>query len=64
MSRASGLHWFNDLDYLYKRAFQELEDVFRTDFKKSKVYEAMVLELYENVIEYKFLMQAGLLKQE
>ena len=51
------------MEYLYKRSFTELEHVFGTDFKKSKVYEAMVLELYENVIEYKFLHQAGLLNQ-
>ena len=60
---ASDKAWYNDMQYLYKRSFTELEHVFRVDFKKSKVYEAMVLELYENVIEYKFLHQAGLLHQ-
>ena len=49
------------MEYLYKRSFTELEQVFRTDFKQSKIYESMILELYENVIEYKFLHQAGLL---
>ena len=53
--------WYNDLDHLYKKSFTELEQVFRTDFKKSVVYEQMILELYENVIEYKFLHHAGLL---
>ena len=43
------------MEYLYNRSFTELETIFRSEFKKSKVFEKMILELYENVIEYKFL---------
>ena len=50
------------MGYLYDRSFNELEKLFRSKFKKSKVFQDMILELYESNIEYKFLQQAGLLK--
>ena len=52
------------MEYLYNRSFNELENVFRTEFKNSKVFETMILEFFENVIEYKFLHQAGLIKEQ
>ena len=54
--------WLHDMAYLYDRSFNELEKLFRSRFKQSKVFETMIVELYENNIEYKFLTQAGLLK--
>ena len=52
------------MEYLYNKSFSELERVFRTEFKQSKVFENMILELFENVIEYKFLHQADLIRNE
>jgi len=50
-----------DVDYLYWRSFRELESVFKNDFQKSKSFKNMVLLLNQNMIEYKFLRQAGVL---
>ena len=47
--------WLHDMGYLYDRSFNELEKLFRSKFKKSKVFQDMILELYESNIEYKFL---------
>ena len=50
------------MKYLYDRSFNELESVFRTEFKDSKAFKDMVLELNQNMIEYKFLHKAGIIK--
>ncbi len=55
-------YWLRDMEYLYLRSFNELETVFRQDFRNSKAFEEMVLELNQNMIEYKFLHKAGILK--
>ena len=55
-------YWLNDMDYLYHRSFNELEVVFRTEFRSSQAFEDMVLELNSNMIEYKFLHKAGIIK--
>ena len=55
-------YWLHDIEYLYLRSFNELEGVFRTEFKESKAFEEMVLELNSNLIEYKFLHKAGIIK--
>jgi hypothetical protein len=55
-------YWLRDMEYLYLRSFNELEAVFRTEFKKSKAFEEMVIELNSNMIEYKFLHKAGIIK--
>ena len=54
--------YLHDMDYLYLRSFNELNEVFRMGFKKSKAFEDMVLELNSNMIEYKFLHKAGIIK--
>lgn len=50
------------MEYLYMRSFNELEAVFRTNFKESKAFKEMVIELNSNMIEYKFLHKAGIIK--
>jgi len=55
-------YWLRDMDYLYHRSFNELEVVFRRGFKDSKPFQDMVLELNSNMIEYKFLHKAGIIK--
>ena len=49
------------MEYLYKRSFEELESVFRIDFKKSPNFNQMVIDLHENLIEYKFLHVANII---
>ena len=47
--------WMDNMEYLYVRSFNELQQIFRQEFKFSKHFENMVIELNENLIEYKFL---------
>ena len=54
--------YLQDMEYLYLRSFNELEAVFRTEFKKSSAFKDMVIELNSNMIEYKFLHKAGIIK--
>ena len=56
-------YWLHDMEYLYLRSFNELEAVFLgKDFKQSRAYREMLIELNSNMIEYKFLHKAGILK--
>ena len=58
-----GAQWYlHDMEYLYQRSINELEVVFRTEFKNSEAFKEMVLELNTNMIEYKFLHKAGIIK--
>lgn len=49
------------MDYFYWKSFRELEDVFKHEFQKSTSFKNMVLLLNQNMIEYKFMRQAGVL---
>ena len=55
-------YWLGDMEYHYLRSVNELEVVFRTQFRQSKAFEAMAIELHSNMIEYKFLHKAGIIK--
>ena len=56
-------YWLHDMEYLYLRSFNELESVFRSkQFRESKAYKDMLIELNSNMVEYKFLHKAGILK--
>ena len=56
-------YWLHDMEYLYLRSFNELESVFRSqEFRESQVFKDLILELNSNIIEYKFLHKAGILK--
>ena len=55
--------FLEDVDFLYMRSYRELNDVFQKDFQQSEAFKKMVLLMNENMIEYRFLTQAGLLKQ-
>ena len=37
--------WLKNMEYLYERSFNELETVFRSEFKNSQAYRDMVLDL-------------------
>ena len=37
--------WLSDMEYLYMRSFNELEAVFRTEFRSSQAFKDMVIEL-------------------
>ena len=54
--------FLEDVDFLYMRSYRELNDVFQKDFQQSESFKKMVLLMNENMIEYRFLTQAGLLK--
>ena len=55
-------YWLRDMEYLYQRSFNELESVFRNEFRDSQAFQDMVVELNHNMIEYKFLHKAGIIK--
>ena len=50
------------MEYLYMRSFNELEAVFRSEFPESQAFKDMVIELNQNMIEFKFLHKAGIIK--
>lgn len=51
-----------NMEYLYLRSYNELETVFRTEFRGSQAFKDMVVELNSNIIEYKFLHKAGIIR--
>ena len=53
-------YWLQDMEYLYMRSYNELESLFRNRFQQSEHFKEMVYELHQNVIEYKFLLHAGI----
>ena len=42
-------------------SFRQLESVYKKEFFKSEEYMELVVRLHDNVIEFNFLSQAGLL---
>jgi hypothetical protein len=52
-----------NLDYLYQRSYMELQKQFREGFRQSIYYSEMEILLNQNMIEYRFMRQAGLLHQ-
>ena len=55
--------FLEDVDYLYVRSYKQLNEIFHSEFQQSDAFKKMVLLMNENMIEYRFLTQAGLLKQ-
>ena len=55
-------YWLRDMEYLYQRSYNELETLFRMEFKSSRAFQEMVIELNSNMIEFKFLHRAGIIK--
>lgn len=55
-------HLLTDLEYLYWRSYEELELAFNNQFKASGVFKDMVLLLNQNMIEFMFLKQAGVIR--
>lgn len=47
-----------------KIGFETLEQVYKTEFPYSDEYKELVIRLHDNVIEYSFLSQAGLIRGE
>lgn len=50
----------NDIVYIYQKSYSELENVFQKEFKQSKTFKDMVLLMNQNMVEFKFMRQAGL----
>ena len=51
-----------DYEQLYMRSYQELAKIFYDEFPTSDQYKQMVLLMNENMIEYRFMQKAGILK--
>jgi hypothetical protein len=49
------------MEYLYWKSYHELERVFKNQFQHSDAFKQMVLDLNQNMIEYKFMRQAGII---
>ena len=47
-----------------KISYEQLESVYKHDFPNSAEYRELVLRLHDNVIEFNFLAQAGLISTE
>jgi len=43
-------------------AFEQMENIYKSEFAKSEEYRELVVRLHDNLIEYNFLTHAGLLK--
>lgn len=52
----------SDMYFLYSKSYAELELVFRTEFPKSSSYRDFVLLMNQNMVEYKFMRQAGVIQ--
>ena len=50
----------NDIGFIYRKSYSELESVFHKEFMKSKAFKDMVLLMNQNMVEFKFMRQAGL----
>jgi hypothetical protein len=48
------------MNHIYEKSFDELERLFRKEFQKSTSFKEMVLLMNQNMVEYKFMRQAGL----
>lgn len=53
-----------NIDFLYECAYHELDFVFNNQYQVSNEFKTMVLQTHQTMIEYRFLMQAGLIKDE
>ena len=59
---AQEIDQLRNLETLYWKSFETLEKVFKRDFTRSKTFKDMVLLLNQNMVEYKFMRQAGVLR--
>ena len=50
----------NDIGFIYQKSYSELETVFKREFRQSKTFKDMVLLMNQNMVEFKFMRQAGL----
>jgi hypothetical protein len=58
---------FNPRDHfnihkIFQISYSCLEVIYRTEFPLSQEYKELVIKLHDNVIEYNFLSQAGLIR--
>ena len=51
-----------DMHYLYKRSYNELHQIYKNEFIHSESCAMLVKQLNENMIEYRFMQEAGLLE--
>ena len=50
---------FIDMMQIYQKSYDVLNWVFMTQFKKTKEYQDLVIQLNDNMIEYRFYQHAG-----
>lgn len=55
-------YYLDSVDHLYITSYNALSDVFHGSFNSSEEFKQMVLVMNQNMIEYRFLSQAGLIK--
>ena len=48
-----------DMIQIYEKSYDVLNWVFLTQFKKTKEYQNLVIQMNENMIEYRFYYYAG-----
>jgi hypothetical protein len=53
---------FDEIEFLYKVSLNCLRKVFETEYPNSEEFKQMVLVMNQNMIEYRFFSQAGLIK--
>lgn len=51
-----------NVNFLYSCSYNNLSEVFYSQFIGSNIFNQMVIVMNQNMIEYRFLTQAGLLK--
>ena len=51
-----------DMDYIYWKAYQELHKVFKNELQKSTSFKNFVLLMNQNMVEYQFMRQAGVIR--
>ena len=49
------------MEYIYWKSYEELRKVFENEFLKSKTFKDFVLLMKENMVEYRFMRQAGVI---
>ena len=50
------------MEYIYWKSYEELRKVFENEFLKSKTFKDFVLLMNENMVEYRFMRQAGVIR--
>jgi hypothetical protein len=50
-----------DIELIYTKSYQVLQQVFTNEFQQSKSFKDMMLLMNQNMVEFQFMKQAGLM---